>query len=147
MPFRLVSLPSTSAIVRGLSVSRPESHSSSVTMVFKKLTRAGIGSVNKDVLGHRTCTAVYLRERIPLQYIIFRAVRLIYLERSFKWVSIAREFCLFETTSNSIHLQDVETKTNFSNDESVFKFFPGHPRICSLLRVSGHEIIVLNPVL
>ena len=75
--------------------------------------------MNKDVLGHRTCTAVYLRERIPLQYIVFRAVRLIYLERSFKWVSIAREFCLFETTSNSIHLQDVETKTNFSNDESV----------------------------
>lgn len=85
--------------------------------------------MSKDVLGHRTCTAVYLLGRIPLQYIVFRAVRLIYLERSFKWVSIASEFCLFETTSNSIYLQDVKTKTNFSNDESV-QFFPGHPRIC-----------------
>lgn len=108
---------SSSVVVRGLSFSRPESHSSSVTLVFKSSTRAGIASVNEKVTGHRTCTAVYLRERIPLQYTLFRAVGLIYLERSFKWVSIAREYCLFETTSNSMYLQDVET--NFSNDKIV----------------------------
>ena len=112
-------MPSTSAIVLGLSFSRPEPHSSPGTQVFKKITRAGIVCVNDHVSGRRTCSAISFRERIPLHCTVFRAVRLIYIDMSLKWVLIAREFCLFEATSNTIQLQDVVMKINFSSDESV----------------------------
>lgn len=116
----LVSVPSTSAIVLGLSFSRPEPHSSPGTQVFKKITRAGmIVCVNDHVSGHRTCGATSFRERLPLHCTVFRTVRLIYIDRSLKWVLIAREYCLFEATSNTIQLQDVVMKIHFSSDESV----------------------------